>query len=1016
MDKSIRAVSSAMLLLLVLSIAAHPLQLELVLGQPPGTPTRILTEDFSIPADSVNSDNWNVTNPNAGIITVASGLLTIDTAGVAPPVCLQSKLTDILKPFRVEIRFKTDYDGNQTFFGLDTFRSAGSHRRTIGLFKNSTMTRLQFYNGSLVVLDYSFSVGIDHTVVLDYNFEYFQITIDGWTLPRLRIKYYDLDSLTLGSSKDDVSKVAIDYVYVDSYAPDPYAQDSVELWPGTHPGWDYNLSKPENIVKMGYPKSTILIDTTGDLLFKITIVNPRYGIRIYIPPEFGAFTVGNVWTSATNDYNAISTSTLGSSDLIAPSWRLVTIEPIDNPVNRMRIGIPIPALSSGSPNPFPYTFYVRVFEVKAPIIAGRYFFKIFMLHQSGSTVYTSIGSARFPTLVVKGEVDPAYISGTILYGGSYYYGYYFGQPIDLPGRVVATGVTPEGRVVRGMAYFNSTAKGRYTIYGLAPGTYNLTASAAGFPSVTLDRQITVLAGQSLDGVNIYIYPGAQVNGTVWSKDCGGLSKIPWGAAYTITITLYDLNWGLLSTVSGIVNASRDNYNFTFGASPYWLVNTDFTGHIPQDYADYVSGLEAGIYYLNATVSGYVQMHIFTAVVPSAQYTGAVHVEMDLWKCKAPYTPPAKPTYYGNLNVTIYSVNWQKPPQRIPWAYPGLFIRVHVYTIAGIHVKTYIFKVPSVGDSISFRITTLATGVYTVKAFTPGYIQLDFPEVAVTANSTSDISLNLVKGGVIYTTINFKTEDLLAPISLTNHTPIRIEVYDATGKFVGANIGYVPPGLNQVSWPAFNFTRIIGFNSYAGNPSSRNYGKWVNYYDTTDGVLLLDYGLPAGSYTIKAWVPGYLQPAVVTATIALSGEAWVVFDLHRMAHVYGRWPDSGVGWFNMFSEVYPLSWAEVKASGPVVAVTYSLDGNFDLWLPAGSYTITFDVPPYHVYSPEIVTISVTWASESELATNLKETAIPIPEFPIAHTLAITTALPILILCRCLKVVTRRRKTSQSFEKE
>jgi len=1013
MDKSIRAVSSAILLLLVISIVAHPLQPNVVLGQP-STPTRILTEHFDVPADSVNSNNWNVTNPNAGTIAVAGSLLKIDTMDVTPPVCLQSKLTDILKPFRVEINFTTNYDVNQTFFGLDTFKSAGSHKRTIGLFKNSTMTKLQFYDGSLLVLDYPFTIGVYHVIVLEYDFDSLQVTIDSTILPRLGIKYYDLDSLTLGSSKDDVSKLVIDYVYVDSYAPNPSAQDTVELWPGTHPGWDYNLSKPESMVKIDYPKSTVLVDTTGDLLFKITIVNPRYGIRLYIPPEFGAFTVGNVWTSATNDYNAISTSTLGSSDLIAPSWRLVTIEPIDNPVNKTRIGIPIPALSSGNSNPFPYTFYMRIFAIKAPIIAGRYFFKIFMLHQSGSTDYTSIGSAKFPTLVVKGEVDPAYISGTILYGGSYYYGYYFGQPIDVPGRVVATGMTPDGRLVRGMAYFNSAAKGRYTIYGLAPGTYNLTASAAGFPPVTLDRQITVLAGQSLDGVNIYVYPGAQVNGTVWSKDYGGLSKVAWGAAYAISISLYDLNWGLLSTVGGVVNASRDNYNFTFGASPYWLVNTDFTGHIPQDYADYVSGLEAGIYYVNATVSDYIQMYIFTAVVPSAQYTGAVHVEMDLWKYKAPYTPPAEPTYYGNLNVTIYSVDWQRPPQRIPWAYPGMFIRVHVYTIAGAQVNTYIFKVPSVGDRISFQIMSLTTGVYTVKAFTPGYVQLDFPEVAVTANSTSDISLNLVKGGVIYTTINFKTENLLAPISLTNYTPIRIEVYDAANKFVGATIGYVPPGLDQVSWPAFNFTRIIGFNSYAGNPSSRNYGNWVNYYDTTDGVLLLDYGLPAGSYTIKAWIPGYLQPAVVTATIALSGEAWVVFDLHRMAHVYGRWPDSGVGWFNMFGGVYPLSWAEVKASGPVVAVTYTLDGDFDLWLPPGAYTITFDVPPYHVYSPKIATITVTSASESELAANLSETAIPISEFPMAYTLTITAALPILILIRSLKVVRRRGRVNQRFE--
>jgi hypothetical protein len=154
----------------------------------------------------------------------------------------------------------------------------------------------------------------------------------------------------------------------------------------------------------------------------------------------------------------------------------------------------------------------------------------------------------------------------------------------------------------------------------------------------------------------------------------------------------------------------------------------------------------------------------------------------------------------------------------------------------------------------------------------------------------------------------------------------------------------------------------------------------------------------------------LQPAVVTATVALSGEAQVVFDLHRMAHVYGRWPDSGAGWFNMFGEVYPLSWAEVKASGSVVAVTYTLDGDFDLWLPKGSYMITFDMPPYHIYSARTVTINVTSASETQVATNLTETAVPIPEFAVAYTLTIMGALPILMLARSLKLVRRRGKVS------
>jgi len=778
----------------------------------------------------------------------------------------------------------------------------------------------------------------------------------------------------------------------------PSNGDHVELWPGTHPGWDYNLSTPDQIVKTDYPKSTILVDTVGDLLFKITIVARRYGIKIYIPPEFGPISVTNVWTSVTNDYNSISVAKLSSTDLIGPDWWLITIEPIKNPNNKVRVGIPIPALDSNVASP--YTFYVRVFSIKAPSIAGRYFFKIFRLEHSDSSTYNSIGAEKFPTLVVKGEVDPAYISGTILYGGSDYYGYYYGRPVDVPGKVVATGITPEGRLVRAQAYFNATANGRYTLYGLAPATYNLTVSAAGMPPVTLERSVTVLAGQSLDGVDIYLYPGARVSGRVWSKNCTLGEKIPWGTTYSITVTVYDLGWKSLSSITGATDANADNYNFTFGSAPLWLVNTDYTGHIPQNYAGYVSGLQPGVYYVNATVTDYAQMQLYTIVIPSFEYTGAIYLEMDLRRCPK-YVPPSKPTYTGNLNVTIFSVNWENPAQKIPWAYPESYVKVIVYTSAGGIASSLIRKQVADKDYLNLTFTGLSTGVYTLKAFTPGYVQLTIPEVAVVANSTADISFQLVKAAVIFTIINFKTEDLLAPVHLTNHTSIRVEVHDSNGKFVGAGLGYIPPNVVQISWPTYNFTRIIGFDAYAGNPCSRNYGNWMNYYDTTDGVPITDYGLPAGTYTVKVWVPGYLQRSVVTATVALSGNATVILDLHRMAHVYGRFSETGIRWLNVFGELYPLSWAQILAAGPISALAYSMDGDFDLWLPNGTYTISVGIPLYQVYEPQSLTITVTDGSETSLGFNLVETGIPIPEFSTAQFVMIVMILTSLLFFRRLK---------------
>jgi len=148
--------------------------------------------------------------------------------------------------------------------------------------------------------------------------------------------------------------------------------------------------------------------------------------------------------------------------------------------------------------------------------------------------------------------------------------------------------------------------------------------------------------------------------------------------------------------------------------------------------------------------------------------------------------------------------------------------------------------------------------------------------------------------------------------------------------------------------------------------------------------------------VKVWVPGYMQRSVVTATVVLSGNATVILDLHRMAHVYGRYPETGVRWLNVFGELYPLSWAQILAAGPTSAVAYSLDGDFDLWLPNGTYTISVGIPRYQVYQQQSVTITVTDGSETSLGFNLNETGIPIPEFSRTQFATIVIILASLLL--------------------
>jgi len=258
----------------------------------------------------------------------------------------------------------------------------------------------------------------------------------------------------------------------------------------------------ETLVKVEFSKGLVLQETVGDLLFNVTTQARRRTIAVYIPPEFKVSRdLTYVWTSVTNDYRYISLSTLSNRDPIAPNWQRILV-------------------SNGTGGITPGSHFIRVFNVTAPSIVGRYFFKIYV---DG----TSIGAKNYPTLVVSADPNPAYISGTVLDGSMDPLRY--GRPVSLEvpegGRVVAEGITLEGRIIIAQAFFNALSNGSYSLYGLAAGTYRLTASAAGYYNTTRPDSVTVVSGQSLENVNVYVYPSPKIQGTVWSK-CAGMPH-PW---------------------------------------------------------------------------------------------------------------------------------------------------------------------------------------------------------------------------------------------------------------------------------------------------------------------------------------------------------------------------------------------------------------------------------------------------------------------------------------------------------
>ncbi len=205
---------------------------------------------------------------------------------------------------------------------------------------------------------------------------------------------------------------------------------------------------------------------------------------------------------------------------------------------------------------------MRINGVTAPTVAGKYFFKLSFRHDGavgGATGASATDSyfvpvENWPVMLVKGEIDPAIITGNIKYGG--YNASLYGLPVEEAGQVWAhmttkldpytgnklidcstgTLMAPTAGCTDAVGYFNATAHGHYEVEGVAPGTYDIYAEAAGYPQLVIASGVTVLKGQSLhfDG---YLQPGAVIHGDINSKHQFGVE--PWPYTEYIKVELYD---------------------------------------------------------------------------------------------------------------------------------------------------------------------------------------------------------------------------------------------------------------------------------------------------------------------------------------------------------------------------------------------------------------------------------------------------------------------------------------------
>jgi hypothetical protein len=263
--------------------------------------------------------------------------------------------------------------------------------------------------------------------------------------------------------------------------------------------------------------------------------------EIFVPPEFQNIKKENIVASFTNAYGNLW-----------PSFGIDVEADIVSGFTRVRVSTDsaLAGLTTGRVVVFGNsTFgdvwvYIRINKVTAPTIAGKYFFKMgarrcvpnvaggwnnaeFYWLGTAAPPYwwgDSDGVPNFPVLLVKGEVDPAYVDGVVRYGG-YSGALYYGQPLRLAGRVrlVGRAIDPvtlqtTNRPVEARGYFNASAGGHFEVEGVAPGVYDIYASAAGYPEKLIQSGVTILKGQSYH-VDAYLTPGIVIQGEAFSK-CG----------------------------------------------------------------------------------------------------------------------------------------------------------------------------------------------------------------------------------------------------------------------------------------------------------------------------------------------------------------------------------------------------------------------------------------------------------------------------------------------------------------
>ncbi len=670
--------------------------------------------------------------------------------------------------------------------------------------------------------------------------------------------------------------------------------------PSNPPGYQSpftTFEEPTQLAGHAYaPEGTILTstidhDNVGDLIFAINFSQPAAyapgsnfvysNLAIYIPapvfdktgaliqdgfePAGGINWDGaentNIVTTITDNYGNIFVTRADRNDPFEPGSWLIYITAPNN--------ITFRAIRHWSE-----WYYVRINQMKAPHVAGRYFFKMFLdshfpVRKQGALpklIDSTMPMENWPVLLVKGEVDPGIITGTVRYGDLSNPAFY-GLPLNLPGRIRAVGVAVDpytgistGRGLEARGYFNASSQGHFEVEGVAPGIYDLYGSAAGFPEQKVAGRVVIYRGQSVH-LDAYMQAGPQIKGKIDSKEMFG--AVSWAGQRPITVVIYDSNTYASDSIIAYSPSNLTDAPYT----SYVIGNALFSGsglagsNKPKDVAFPWEG-PVGYYPLTTAPTFKDPFGLYNGVGPAQSW----------WV--DPLGSPNPSSFLGSSSSEFVFQFGAKGAYGAPAKFSGM--------------------VPQI---FATWTDSLSPGKYYVRAFLNGYIQS-----SIDGTQFIDYSFEVSDG---------YSRDVYLPIDLERSIAFNVTVHfhDLAGTIQAAPIGGPDPRRFLVAeafardgtLTAFNFTQVTATNSQTSvllnglgmaGPTVLPDPRAQMKYSLAKYRGIYDYGLPTDTYTIRLYMRGYIQalppatsfdeldePLFLTASIG-SGELFASTHMYR----------------------------------------------------------------------------------------------------------------------------------------